>query len=125
MNYGSVYEAIGGAATVRKMVEGFYPKVLQHPLLAPLFPEDITPVMDKQYMFLTQFFGGPALYSDAYGHPMMRGRHLPFPITPARAEAWLDCMRRSLDETELSEELKAFVLDRLSGPAHHFVNTDE
>jgi len=125
MNYGSVYEAIGGAATVRKIVEGFYPKVQQHPLLAPLFPEDIMPVMDKQYMFLTQFFGGPTLYSDAYGHPMMRGRHLPFPITPARAEAWLDCMRRSLDETELSEELKAFVLERLSGPAHHFVNTEE
>lgn len=125
MNYGSLYEAIGGAETVRQIVEGFYPKVQQHPLLAPLFPEDITPVMEKQYMFLTQFFGGPALYSDAYGHPMMRGRHLPFPITPARAEAWLDCMRRSLDETELPEQLKAFVLERLSGPAHHFVNTEQ
>ncbi|MEK0315357.1 globin domain-containing protein [Cohnella sp. 56] len=125
MNYGSLYEAIGGADTVRRIVEGFYPKVQQHPLLAPLFPEDIMPVMEKQYMFLTQFFGGPSLYSDAYGHPMMRGRHLPFPITPARAEAWLDCMRRSLDETELPDELKAFVLERLSGPAHHFVNTEQ
>lgn len=34
---------------------GFYPKVLKNPLLAPLFPSDIEPVMDKQYMFLSQF----------------------------------------------------------------------
>jgi len=119
----TLYEAIGGADTVRRMVEAFYPKVQADPLLGPLFPEDIDPVMEKQYMFLTQFFGGPSLFSDAYGHPMMRGRHMPFPITVHHAGAWLDCMRRALLETDLDEELQAVILDRLSGPAHHFVNT--
>lgn len=119
----SLYEAIGGDQGLRSLVEAFYPKVQVHPLLAPLFPEDITPVMEKQYMFLTQFFGGPLLYSETHGHPMMRARHLRFPVTPERAEAWLDCMRRALEETGLSKELQAVVLDRLSGPAHHFVNT--
>lgn len=119
----TLYEAIGGGETVRRMVEAFYPKVQAHPLLGPLFPEDIMPVMEKQYMFLSQFFGGPSLYSDAYGHPMMRGRHLPFPITPERAEAWLDCMRRALEDIGMEEKLRKIVLDRLSGPAHHFVNT--
>ncbi|MDQ0111165.1 globin domain-containing protein [Paenibacillus harenae] len=121
----SLYEALGGAGTIRRMVESFYPKVQAHPLLGPLFPTDIDPVMDRQYMFLTQFFGGPSLYSDEYGHPMMRARHLPFPITPERAEAWLDCMRRALSEIGVEEQLQAIVIDRLSGPAHHFVNTLE
>ncbi len=121
----SLYELIGGAGKIREMVEAFYPKVQAHPLLGPLFPADIHPVMDKQYMFLTQFFGGPSLYSDEYGHPMMRARHLPFPITPERAEAWLDCMRRALAEIGVEEQLQAIVIDRLSGPAHHFVNTLE
>lgn len=121
----SIYEAIGGAESLRLIVEAFYPKVQAHPLLGPLFPEDIDPVVDKQFMFLSQFFGGPSLYSDAYGHPMMRGRHLPFPITPERAEAWLDCMRRALQEVGIVDELQDFVIDRLSGPAHHFVNTSE
>lgn len=121
----SLYEALGGAGTIGKMVESFYPKVQAHPLLGPLFPADIDPVMDRQYMFLTQFFGGPSLYSDEYGHPMMRARHLPFPITPERAEAWLDCMRRALSEIGIEEQLQAIVIDRLSGPAHHFVNTLE
>ncbi|BFH12088.1 hypothetical protein J6TS7_08720 [Paenibacillus dendritiformis] len=121
--YNTIYDAIGGADTIRRIVETFYPKVQAHPLLGPLFPEDIYPVMEKQFMFLSQFFGGPSLYSDAYGHPMMRARHLPFPVTPARAEAWLGCMREALTEIGLEPELREMVMTRLSGPAHHFVNT--
>lgn len=119
----TIYEAIGGAERVRSIVESFYPKVQADPLLGPIFPEDIRPVMEKQYMFLSQFFGGPSLYSDEYGHPMMRGRHLPFPVTPERAEAWLDCMSRALEDNGIEGELKALIMNRLSGPAHHFINT--
>lgn len=104
------------------MVEAFYPKVQDDPKIGPLFPEDINPVMEKQYMFLTQFFGGPPLYSEAYGHPRMRARHLPFPITQERADAWLDCMRRALQEIDLDVELQKVVLEQLKGPAYHFVN---
>lgn len=123
--YMTIYDAIGGGETVRRMVEAFYPNVQRHPLLAPLFPADIRPVMDKQYLFLSQFLGGPSLYSDAYGHPMMRGRHLPFPITRERADAWLDCMNRALIEIGMEEELREAVMNRLSGPAYHFINTPD
>ena len=121
----TLYEAIGGAPAVRSIVERFYPKVKADPLLGPIFPEDIRPVMEKQYLFLTQFLGGPPLYSEKYGHPMMRARHLPFPVTPARAKAWLDCMARALAETDIPEPLQALVLERLSGPAYHFVNRED
>lgn len=119
----TIYEALGGTAGIRRVVEAFYPKVQEHPLLGPLFPEDITPVMDKQELFLTQFFGGPPLYSDQYGHPMMRARHMPFPITPERADAWLGCMSRALDETVEDEALRRAVLERLKAPAYHFINS--
>ncbi|AJY73786.1 globin [Paenibacillus beijingensis] len=120
--YNSLYELIGGAPTIRKIVESFYPKVQRDELIGPLFKGDITAVMEKQYQFLTQFFGGPALYSDQHGHPMMRARHLPFPITPERAEAWLGCMRSALVDIGMPDELRGIVIERLSGPAHHFVN---
>lgn len=120
-----LYEYIGGAATVRSIVNAFYPKVLSHPLLKPIFPDDINSLIEKQYLFLTQFFGGPALYTQQHGHPMMRARHLPFPITPQRAEAWLDCMQRALDEVIPSEEIRSVIIERLKGPAHFFVNTAE
>jgi len=123
--YATLFEAIGGAPAIRDVVEKFYPKVQADPLLSPIFPEDIRPVMEKQNLFLTQFFGGPPLYSDEHGHPMMRARHMPFPVTPARAEAWLACMARALSETDIPADLQAVMLERLSGPAHHFINTED
>ncbi|MFB5267124.1 globin [Paenibacillus enshidis] len=119
----SIYDNLGGEEGVRALVEAFYPRVQKNPLLAPLFPEDIRPVMEKQYMFLSQFFGGPPLFSEAYGHPMMRARHMNFPITVERADAWLECMGGALAEVGVEEPFRTFVLERLSGPAYHFVNT--
>lgn len=121
-NHSTIYELIGGEQTVRRIVEAFYPIVQDNPEIGPLFPEDIRPVMEKQFLFLTQFFGGPPLYSDQYGHPMMRARHMPFPITEERAEAWLSCMNHALTKIGMEAELKKLVLDRLKGPAYHFVN---
>lgn len=122
-NQSSLYELMGGAETIRKLVEAFYPKVQADPLIGDLFPEDITPVMEKQFLFLSQFFGGANLYTEKYGNPMMRARHLPFPITEERADAWLDCMRRALEEIGLDAALQRLILERLSGPAYHFINS--
>ncbi len=125
MNYrASLYELLGGDEGVRRLVDAFYPKVQKDPLIGPLFPENIDPVKEKQYMFLSQFFGGPSLFSDQHGHPMMRARHMPFPITHEKADAWLACMNEALIEVGVEDELRFFVIERLSGPAHHFVNTD-
>ncbi|MNN88782.1 Group 2 truncated hemoglobin YjbI [compost metagenome] len=52
----------------------------------------------------------------------MRARHMHIPITPERAEEWLLCMKEALVETGVEEPLRSFVLSRLAGPAHHFVN---
>jgi hemoglobin len=121
----TLYDKIGGEKTVRALVEAFYPRVQRHPLLKPLFPVDIRPVMEKQFLFLTQFLGGPPLYTERYGHPMLRARHLPFPITPSRAQAWLECMSHALDEAGVSGEEREAIWGRLVIAAHHMVNTPE
>lgn len=81
----TLYEQLGGTPEINKIVTLFYQNVVADPLLAPLFPEDITPVMEKQGQFLTQFFGGPPLYTSVHGHPRMRARHLPFEITDRKS----------------------------------------
>ncbi len=121
----SIYEKIGGEEKVRQLVEAFYSRVVAHPLLKTIFPEDIGPVMEKQYMFLTQLFGGPSLYNDKYGLPMLRARHMPFPITPDRAQAWLSCMEQALDETGISGEERDAIWGRLVIAAHHMVNKSQ
>ena len=117
-----MYDLIGGDTQVRAIVETFYPKVQQHPLLAPLFPPDIKPVMEKQHQFLTQLLGGPALYSERHGHPMMRARHLAFPIDQSRADAWLACMHETLTELGLNDDIRRMLMERLAGMAYHFMN---
>jgi hemoglobin len=119
----TIYERLGGEKALLQLVDQFYSRVQKHPLLAPLFPENIQPIIDKQFLFLSQFFGGPALYSDLYGHPMMRARHMPFPITAERADAWLDCMNEALIEIRIDKFLQAAIMERLKGTAYHFINT--
>jgi hemoglobin len=121
----TIFELMGGAETVSRLVEAFYPKVQQHPLLSPLFPANIDPVIEKQTLFLTQFFGGPSLYSDRHGHPMMRARHMPFPITRERADAWLACMTEAMADIGMPDDLQDFLIERLRGSAYHFINTPE
>lgn len=122
MDYRTLYEQMGGAGTIRRLVEAFYPKVQNDPVIGPLFPPDITPVMEKQYMFLTQFFGGPALYNERHGHPMLRARHMPFPIGEKQAQAWLKCMAAALDEVGLQGDVREQVWQRLSFTAAHMIN---
>ncbi|GGO09607.1 globin domain-containing protein [Saccharibacillus kuerlensis] len=119
----TIYQQLGESAGLLRIIQTFYGKVVQEPLLAPLFPEDLNPVIERQHQFLTQFFGGPPLYSEQHGHPMMRARHMRFPVTNERADAWLGCMNAALRDQAVEDELREFVIDRLKGPAYHFVNT--
>ncbi len=116
------YDAIGEQG-LSDLVDAFYARVSKHPLLIPLFPEDLTETARKQKQFLTQFLGGPPLYAEEHGHPMLRARHLPFEITPERAQAWLQCMSGAMDEVHLQSELREFIFQRLTLTAQHMVNT--
>ncbi|CDQ40634.1 MULTISPECIES: globin domain-containing protein [Virgibacillus] len=122
---GTMFEAIGGFTTIEKLVHAFYKRVGNHPDLIPIFPEDLTETIHKQKLFLTQFFGGPSLYAEERGHPMLRRRHLPFEITPTRRDAWLDCMAHALVEAEIDEPYRTAIFEKLTLTANHMMNTPE
>lgn len=119
------YELIGGEEMVTRLVEAFYARVSKHPDLTPIFPDDLTETARKQKQFLTQYLGGPPLYTEEHGHPMLRARHLPFEITPTRAKAWLSCMRQAMDEVGLSGQARDELYQRLVLTAQHMINTPE
>ncbi|WP_338472178.1 globin [Niallia sp. XMNu-256] len=114
-----------GKETLHELIDDFYRRVSIHPDLAPIFPEDLTETVRKQKQFLTQFLGGPPLYSMEHGHPMLRARHLPFEITETRAKAWLQCMNEAMDEIGLSGSFRENFFSRLVLTAQHMINTDE
>lgn len=119
------YVSLGEREGIEKLVTTFYRLVGQDPLLSPLFPDDLTETAYKQTQFLSQFFGGPPLYTEEFGHPMLRMRHMPFPITNSHAKAWLSCMERAMVTHNLEPELKNFLLSRLKMTAYHMVNTED
>ena len=118
------YEAIG-KERLSGLIDAFYNEVDSHPLLAPIFPDDLTETARKQKQFLTQFLGGPPIYTEEHGHPMLRARHLAFEITPVRAKAWLSCMERAMDQIHLESPLKEYLLNRLTLTAEHMINTND
>jgi hemoglobin len=73
---GSIYDELG-KEKIDELVEAFYKRVSQHPDLIPIFPDDFTETIRKQKQFLTQFFGGPPLYIEEHGHPMLRSKSHP------------------------------------------------
>lgn len=108
------YERIGGAEKVRALVERFYQLMDQLPAaygIRKLHAADLQGATDKLYKFLTGWMGGPQLYVEQYGHPMLRARHLPFAISSAERDQWLLCMNQALSEVvedaALRKELSA------------------
>jgi len=119
----SLYDRIGGDATLRQLLDVFYDQVFRHELIGRLFKTDREVIQEKQRLFLTQFLGGPALYSEVYGHPRMRARHLPHPITAADAEAWLSCMAFAINTLSIPEALKDELFSRFPQTALFMVNS--
>lgn len=115
------YDQIG-AETLSNLVDAFYKRVAAHPQLAPIFPDDLSETARKQKQFLTQYLGGPNIYSEEHGHPRLKMRHHPFSITPDRAQAWLECMSEAMDEVGLSGQFRDTFFNRLVLTAHHMVN---
>lgn len=121
----TIYEAIGGQDGVDRVVDALYKHIGANELLLQIFPEDLVESARKQRLFLTQFFGGPHLYLEQIGAPMLPYRHAPFEITPARRDAWLNCMDIALTEAEVDEQVHQIIMQRLTIPANRIVNTWE
>jgi hemoglobin len=118
------YDAVGGEATFRRLVDRFYEGVSNDPPLRALYPEaDLAPAAERLMLFLVQYWGGPRTYSDTRGHPRLRMRHHPFAVTPVQRDRWLTHMRAAVDELELDEPYETMLWDYLVAAAHSMVNT--
>lgn len=96
------YEQIGGEDGVRRLVDAFYEAMDALPEARPirrLHAKSLRGSREKLFLFLSGWLGGPALYQQRYGHPMLRRRHLPFSIGRAERDQWLHCMNAALEQT--------------------------
>lgn len=88
-----------GEANIFRMCADFYARLEVSPIRR-LFPEDMLEASKKLGAFLVQVCGGPALYLQRHGDPMMRSRHLAIPIDEAARNVWLNCFKETLKDSE-------------------------
>ena len=120
----SFYDAVGGDATFRALVHGFYEQVKTDDILGPMYPaEDLEGAEDRLRWFLAQYWGGPEEFNEKRGHPRLRMRHAPFKIGPAERDAWLRCMRIAVDEADLAPEHRDKLWQYLEMAADSLVNS--
>jgi hemoglobin len=126
------FELLGGEengiANIRQLVETFYDVMESDPKVAPIramHQPDLTSAREKLFMFLTGWTGGPQLYIERYGHPMLRARHLPFPIDASARDQWMYCMIKAMHQLEFDESLMTKLASQLYGVADFMRNQAE
>jgi hemoglobin len=119
------YARIGGEAGIRALVKRFYELMDTLPEtwgIRKLHPDDLSGSEEKLFMYLTGWLGGPQLFVEKFGHPMLRQRHLPFAIGIEEAAQWMICMRQAMAEQIHDEALRARLDQALTELALHMRN---
>ncbi|WP_199699027.1 group II truncated hemoglobin [Oleomonas cavernae] len=121
----SPYDLIGGEPTVRRLTRRFYELMDELPEAAAcraIHKPSLAATEQKLYEYLTGWLGGPPLFTDKYGHPMLRARHLPFTIGEAEIDGWLACFTRAWAEAVPPGPLADTIFARVHDLARHMRN---
>ena len=100
---------IGGESQVHALVDRFYDLMDLEPGYAALraaHGTELANAREKLKMFLTGWMGGPQRYTEQFGHPRLRMRHMPFSIGIAERDQWVACMDQAMQETAIDGALR-------------------
>lgn len=125
----TLYEALGGEPVLQKLVDAFYTAMEQMPearVVREMHHQDLSSANRKLFMFLSGWLGGPPLFVEAFGHPRLRARHLPFKIGKAERDQWMLCMVKAFDDCQIQDPVRSELLYSLLNLADHMRNqTDD
>jgi hemoglobin len=130
-NKATFFELLGGESNgienIRLLVETFYDIMDSDSKVIPLramHKPDLTEAREKLFMFLTGWTGGPQLYIERYGHPMLRKRHLPFPVDESARDQWIYCMIKAMHQLNYEDDLMKKLAGQLYAVADFMRNQE-
>ncbi|HQX58877.1 MAG TPA: group II truncated hemoglobin [Burkholderiaceae bacterium] len=100
---------IGGEDAVHRLTERFYDLMDLEPVYAQLravHGSDLANARQRLFWFLCGWLGGPQFYTERFGHPRLRARHMPFAIGITERDQWLACMDQAMAETGVDADLR-------------------
>jgi hemoglobin len=106
---------IGGESSIKALVERFYDLMDLEPgytALRAAHGSTLENARQRLFWFLCGWMGGPQHYTDRFGHPKLRMRHMPQQtgggsIGIAERDQWLACMDQAMGESGVDEALRA------------------
>lgn len=118
---------IGGEERVKALVDRFYDLMdLEHgyTALRAAHGNTLDNARQRLFWFLCGWMGGPQHYTEQFGHPRLRARHMPFAIGILERDQWLACMDQAMGETGVDEDLRARLRTSFFQTADWLVNQD-
>ncbi|CAG5072234.1 hypothetical protein DYBT9623_04086 [Dyadobacter sp. CECT 9623] len=101
----TLFEWAGGMPAFELLTEKFYQKVLQDPLLEPVFKHMSTEHQRHVAHFIAEVFGGPEMYSTEEGsHFRMIQKHLGKHLTEQHRQRWVALLLETADEISLPDD---------------------
>jgi len=110
----AAFEALGGEPQVEALVDRFYDLMELDPAYAALravHGPDLTQARQKLSWFLCGWLGGPQHYTERFGHPRLRMRHMPYTIGIVERDQWLACMDQAMAEVGMAEAVRLRLRD--------------
>lgn len=123
-----MYERVGGHEFFVRLADTFYNRIEGDPVLRPLYPQGeqgMLAAREHLALFLSQYWGGPPVYNETRGAPMLRARHLPFRIGVAERDAWFGHMKDAVEESDVSDEIAKELLNYFDKAATHLINDQD
>lgn len=97
----TIYERVGGFASVRKVVSSFYDKALESDLIAHHFERiEMPKLIDHQTRFISFLMGGPASYTDEH----IQHVHANLGITLEEFDEMIELLTETLEDFEFGSE---------------------
>lgn len=121
----TLYDSLGGAEGLRKLTRRMYELMATHPEGAAaraVHPPDLASSEEKFFEFMSGWTGGPPLFVDKHGPPMLRRRHFVAQIGPDEIAAWLFCFETAMAETVADPRVRDALREPVRRLAHHMQN---
>ena len=75
-------------------------------VLRAVHGSDLSNARQRLFWFLCGWTGGPQHYTERFGHPRLRARHLPFAIGSVERDQWLACMEQAMAQAGVDDALR-------------------
>ena len=122
MDETEVFGAVGEEGFTR-LTGAFYRQIHDDEILGPMYPRhDLAGAEQRLRDYLIYRFGGPQKYIEERGHPRLRMRHYPFPVTQAARDRWMQLMDSALKQAAIPPDAEQHLRQFFEGMSTFMIN---